>query len=808
MPVLNQLRLALRSLRNNRGFTAIAVLTVALGVGANTTIFSLLNTVMFRPLPYPDPDRLAALFRTSPQSQSWPHSVANFLDQRQQNTVFERLAAFTWQRFNLAEAGEPAESLRGIAATADFFPALGASAALGRTFTAEEDQPGRDQVIVLSHSFWVRRFAADPNIIGRRLRINGEKVAVIGVMPAAVEYPQLWGPLDAWRPLTFSPDQRQDRRNNWLQALGRLKPGVSVPAANAAMRSLASRLEQTYPEANAHNNLRVAPLRESIGDRASRRFAWLLLGLTGFVLLIACVNLANLQLARAASRSRELAVRLALGAGRWRLMWQLLVESLIVALLGGAAGIVLAIWAGNFLGSRLTIGDEHGLPVTLDWRVLLFALLASILTGVLFGVAPAWLASRTDLNGVLKAQARGTTAGRSQHRLRQALIVGEFALALVLLTGAGLFIGGLHRFMRQDPGWRVDGLLTGWLRLDSSKYPSPDQWRSFVERLDERLAAIPGVAQTAVSSSLPIWAFGASRGFVIEGQPAPALGQAPLVHTEAVTPRYFETFGIALRQGRFFSSTDTTNRPDVVIINEAMARQFWPGASPIGKRIGGTDQADPGWQEIVGVVNDIRFPANLGRPDTLWQIYCPIAQDPRPYVAVELRTSGPPEKMAPALHAAVADLDPDLPVNELGSARQHVDRLLANFRLAGGLLGAFAVLGLVLAALGVYGVISHFVAQRTGEIGVRMALGAQTRDVTWMVLRQGVVLSFLGIAVGLAGAVLVVSLLEAAVPELPANDPKTFVAIVGALLLVALFACWWPARRASKVDPLAALRYE
>jgi putative ABC transport system permease protein len=806
---MNDLKFAIRQLLKNRGFTVVAVLTLALGIGVNTGFFSVMNTIMLHPLPYPEPDRLVRIFSTSPQSQSWPHSVANFFDHRAQNDVFEHMTPFTHWMFSLTQPGKPAESVRGIRAGADLFHALRVPPLLGRVFTAEEEQPGRSQVIILSHSFWVRRFAADTNIIGRNFRIDGESVTVIGVMPATFEIPQLWGPMDAWRPLAFTLEEREDRRNHWISALARMKSGVPLSKANATVKAIAARMATVYPENDAHHSLRVAPLQESIGDTASRRFAWLLLGLTGFVLVIACVNLANLQLTRTAARSREIAVRLALGARRSRLMGQLLVESVILALLGGTAGIVLANLLADFIGSHIqNPAFPEGVTVALDERVLWFTLISSIVTGVLFGVGPAWLASHTNVNDVLKANARGTTAARSQQRLRQALIVGEVALALVLLTGAGLFLGGLQRFIHRDPGWRVDGLLTGWLPLTSSKYDSADKQRGLVERLEARLTALPGVEQASISSSLPIWSFGSSRPFVIEGRTRPPVGQEPLAHAEAVTPDYFETLGIRLKQGRIFNSSDTTNRPDVVIINESMARQFWPGENPIGKRTALPFPPEPDWQEIVGIVNDIRFPANLGRPDTVWQIYRPLAQEPCPFVAVELRTTGPPENLTGALRRAVAEIDPDLPVNELRSARNWVETLLSHFAVAGVMLGLFAILGLILAALGIYSVISYFVLQRTGEIGIRMALGAQVRDVLWMVLRKGLALTLLGILLGLGGAWIMTRLLWAAVPELRAESPVIFLGIIGGLIVVTLFACWLPARRASKVEPTEALRYE
>ncbi len=798
---MNDLKFAFRQLLKNPGFAAVAVFTLALGIGANTAMFSVLNVLLLRALPYPDSEQLVRVFRTSPQSQTWPHSVANFFDHREQNSVFERMAAFSGWSFNLAKPGAPAERLRGIIATADFFPTLGVAAALGRTFTAEEDQSGRNNVVVLSHSFWMRRFAGDTNIIGRKLRLDGESVTVIGVMPASFEHPLLWGILDACRPAAFTPEQRQNRGNNWLNALARLNPGVPLVKAQAEMSAIAGRLAKAYPDNNAQDNVRLVPLRKSeLGD-TDRHLTWLTMGLAGFVLLIACANLANLQLVRTASRARELAVRSALGAGRARLMRQLLTESLVVSLLGGALGLLLAFGGDAFIGRRMLIANEPGLNLAPDAAVLIFALLCSVLTGIVFGTVPAWIASRSDVNNALKESSRGTTSSRSQHRLRHTLIIGEVALALVLLTGAGLFVRGLQRFAHRDPGWRVDGLLTGWLSLPGTKYERPDQQLAFFQRLEERLAALPGVERAAISSSLPIWAFGSSHTIVVEGRPPPPPGQEPLVYSESVSRDYFETIGIQLRQGRVFASTDTTNRNDVVVINEAMARHFWLNENPLGKRIRSR-------QEIVGVVSDVRFPANLSAPDTRLQVYYPFAQEPRQFAAIELRTTGKAESVAGAVRRAVAEIDPDQPVNELDAARKIVDRNLANFGLVGTLLGAFAVLGLVLAAVGTYSVISSFVAQRTGEIGIRMALGARKRDVLSLVLGRGLRLILAGALLGFGGALATARLLAAAIPELPSRDPMAIAAITILLMAVALLACWLPARRAAKVAPMEALRCE
>src|SRR5581483_1653491 len=600
----HDLRYGVRTLLRHKGFTLVAVLTLALGIGANTAMFSVLNTYLFRALPYPDSGRLVRVFRTSPHSQSWPHSPANFMDQREKNTVFEQMAAFHGISPNFVVEGESADRLQGLAVSADFFTALGVQAALGRVFTAAEDQPGANRVVVLSDRFWQRRFGGDPNVIGRTLQLDGEGVTGIGVMPPSFEHPLLWGTVDVWRPLAFAPDQRQNRGNNYLRSFARLKPGVSI---EQAMKSLAATISKET-SSNAGESLRLEPLSRSMSDEIGRKVMWFTFGLAGFVLLIACANLANLQLVRTAARTREFAVRAALGAGRFRLLRQSLTESLAVSLLGGALSLLLALGAVEFISRRL-FGELPGARVTLDYRVFGFALLCSVLTGLLFGTVPAWLASRADVNQALKENLRGSTAGRSHHRLRHVLIVGEVAFALVLLTGAGLFLRGLERFGQLNPGWRVDGLLTAQLGLRGTNYTTPAQRGAFLQRLEERLRALPGVRQVALSASQPVWGFNSSGGVVIEGQPEAPQGQWPEVFFEPVSTGYFETLGVRLLEGRFFTPADTADRPAVVIINETMARRFWPNESAVGKRVGRPGN-NRNWVEIVGVVNDISFPGS------------------------------------------------------------------------------------------------------------------------------------------------------------------------------------------------------
>lgn len=803
--MLQDLRYGLRMLLKHKGFTAIAVLTLSLGIGANTAMFSVLNTYLFRALPYPDSERLIRVWRTSPHSQHWPHSPGNFIAMREKNSIFEQMTAFNGISPNLAEEGEAAERLQGLAVTADFFPALGVQPALGRVFTAAEDQPGANLVVVLSDRFWQRRFGGDPNIIGRKVRLDGESVEVIGVMPPRFDHPLLWGTIDVWRPIAFAADQRQNRGNNFLRAFGRLKPGVTLPQAQQAMTTLFANIAQEN-SSNQNESIRLEALHRSTSDDIGRKVMWFTFGLAGFVLLIACANLANLQLVRTAARAREYAVRAALGAGRFRLLRQSLTESLAIALLGGALSLVLALLGVEFISRRL-FSELPGAQVSLDLRVFGFALLCSVLTGLLFGTIPAWLASRADVNQALKESPRGATAGRSQHRLRNALIIGEVAFALVLLSGAGLFLRGLQRFTNLDPGWRVDGLLTAQLGLRGANYANAPQRVAFYQRLEERLRALPGVEQVALSGSQAVWGFNSSGSFKIEGQPEPPPGQWPEIYFEPISADYFATLGIRLLAGRAFNATDLTDRPTVVIINETTARRFWPNENAVGKRLG-RPGPNPNWHEVVGVVNDVGFPGGLGEPYTRFQAFRPLAQSPAGSVIISLRTGTAPETLAPVLRGAIAELDPTQPVHRIRTTRSLVEQGLGSISLLSALLGAFAALGLILAAIGIYGVISYSVVQRTNEIGIRIALGAQRRDVLRLVLAKGAGLILLGTLLGGGGAFAVARLLTTALPTLPTRDPVTLAALAIILVVVALAACYLPARRATKIDPLTALRHE
>lgn len=803
--LLQDVRYGLRMLLKHKGFTAVAALTLALGIGANTAMFSVLNTFLFRSLPYPQSDQLVRVFRTSPHSQHWPHSIANFLDQREKNTVFEKMAAYNFVSRNLVEQGQMSERLLSLAGTADFFPLLGVAPARGRVFNPEEFEPGADNVIVLSDRFWTRRFGGDPNIIGRSLQLDGKSVMVVGVMPPGFDHPILWGTVDIWQPMAFTAEQKKSRGNNFLSAFGRLKPGVSIEQAQQNLVTLAANIGKEN-SSNEGESIRLEPLQRSMSDDIGRKVMWFTFGLAGFVLLIACANLANLQLVRTTSRSRELAVRAALGAGRLRLLRQSLTESLVVALIGGILSLLLALWAVKFISGYL-FANLPGANVALDLKVFGFAFLCSLLTGLLFGTVPAWLASRADVNQALRENSRGSTAGRSQHRLRHSLIVGEVAFAMVLLAAAGLFLRGLQRFTNSDPGWRVDGLLTAQMSLRGDKYAKDEQVIAFLSELETQLHTMPGVQQVAIGSSQPVFGFNSSSSFVVEGQPEPPPDQYPEMFFEPVSNNYFETVGVRLQKGRTFNNADGADRPKVVIINETTARHFWPNESPIGKRI-----SNPGpkkeWREVVGVVNDMGFPGDLGEPYTRFEAFLPLAQTAPTYLTISLRTSVSPESIGNSLRNTIAGLDATQPVYRIRTARSAVEQALGSISLLGDLLGAFAALGLVLAAIGIYGVISYTVVQRTGEFGIRLALGAQTRDVLWLVLRKGALLISIGALLGAAGSYAAAKMLIAAVPSLPTRDPLALAVTSGILIVVALAACYLPARRATKVDPLVALRSE
>jgi predicted permease len=797
------LRYGARMLLKNPGFTLVAVLTLSLGIGANTAIFSVVNAVMLRPLPYAEPERLVWLWDTQPQLPTAPASLPDFLDWKGQNHSFEQLAAFESGSMFIDTGDGMRDTPVGLV-TPETFALFRVSPILGRTFTDEETLPGRFRVAVLGHGMWRSRFGSDPNVLGRTIDVSGAPYTIIGVMPEGFSFPDR---AELWRPLPIDPN-KLDRGPHYLRVIGRLKPAVTLEQAQAEMSALAARLAEQYPEKIAGHGVKLELLRDVVvGDIGPALFV--LLGAVGFVLLIACANVANLLLARVGVRQKEIAVRTALGASRLRIVRQLFTESLMLSVGGGAAGLLIAVWGVNWLVSMSpgTIPRVHEIAV--DPRVVCYTLLISVATSLLFGLAPALQASRPDLTGALKEGGRGS-AGLLRNRLRSVLVISEVALSLVLLIGAGLMIRSFAKLNQVDPGFNPYQVYTMGVALLPSKYPDDGRVASFYSQLLERAAATPGVASAGAISDLPFSGADTSDSFTIEGRPAVAKQEEPSTQYRVVTPRYFESMGIPLLAGRDFAETDTKQAPNVVVINQAFARQHFAGESPLGHRIRLQGQErDP--LLIVGVVGDVRHIGLDERP--IPEAYVPFLQDPlsetyQRSMTVVARTQSDPGVVAGSLRAALTSLDKSLPVFAFKPMTEYLRDSLARRRFNLILLTAFGGVALALAAVGIYGVISYGVTQRTHEIGIRMALGAEKGDVLRLVVRQGMILALGGVAVGLLASLALTRLMETLLYGVSVTDPLTFAVIALLLTSVALLACFVPARRAAKVDPLVALRYE
>lgn len=788
------------------GFTTIALVTLALGIGLNTSMFSLLNKLLLEPLDLPAKDQLIRIFRTTPQSNRADHTTPDFFDITRETADYAQVAGYRMWSLTLAEPGRPPFNLNALRVTPNFFSVLGIRPHLGRFFNPDEDTPGSN-VVILSYDTWQAHFGGDPAAIGRTVRIDGEPTTVIGIAPIMAGTGMLWGPGDAFRPFAATAAEKTDHLNAPIAAIARVHPGLRPQQLDARLATLAEHLSHNRPQEQRADGLRAVLLEKSIHNSASRVMSWMLLALASFVLLIACANLANLQLVRAVSRAHEFAIRAALGASRRRLLQPLLAESLLLALGGGLLGILVATWANDWITSRIaTFGPTH-FTITLDWNVLLFAFFVSLLTGVAFGLAPAWLSSRIDVGHTLKSGGRGNTGDRHQHRFRHSLIVGQFALALILLAGAGVFIRGLDGLLARDLRWNRDNVLQAVINLPQSNYATPEQTYRFYEQLEARLAGLPEVENVAIGWTLPVFQFLTTRNYVVDGREPPPAGREPNAFVNGVTPSYLPTLGIQLIAGRNFTESDHANAPRVALINESMARALFPNEDPIGRRIGTPDPSDRTWIEIVGVIPDLRTAANPSTPPTPFLVFLPLAQETWNYVSLAIR-SPRAEMLVDPMRRIVAELDPDLPLQQVGTIQQQADELAASFNVTNTLLVCFAVLGLFLAAIGLYGVISRIVIQRTPEIGIRVALGAQRTDVMWLVLRSGVKLTLLGTALGLVGAVLLVLGISSVLPDLPVKDPIAIAFVTALLLVVAFLASWLPSYRATKVDPLTALRAE
>jgi putative ABC transport system permease protein len=795
---------ALRRLVKAPGFTFVAVLTLALGIGANSAIFSVVNGVLLKPLPYPESDRLVGVYHVT-EGERAVMSGPNFTDVARMSQSLENVAAVSTSRAILTGEGEPAR-LATAEVTASLFNVLRVRAALGRTFNADENTPGKTNVVILSHGLWQQRFGGDASVIGRRITLDGVKREVVGVMPGGFSYP---AERQAWLPLEFDQSFVATQRSAWyLYVVGRLKPGVTPEQSAAEVETIGRNLAKQYPDANGEIGMTTYPLLEAmVGD--IRGAVLVLLGAVGFVLLIACTNVANLLLARAAARESEIAVRTALGAGRGRLVRQLLTESLLLSIIGAGVGLLLAVWGVDLLVRLKPAGIPRLDNVRVDGIVIAFTLVIAGVTGVLFGLVPAFTATH-GVSASLKESGRGAVTSRAGARVRGALVVAELALAVMLLAGAGLLMRSFARLQAVDPGFRVELGLTFDLTLPDARYEADATRIAFFDQLLPRLRALPGVRSASAVLGLPLSGLQFVISFTVAGRPPVPPAQQPAMQVRVATPDYFSAIGIPVKRGRAFTEDDKEGTPRVVLITESAARQFFPGEDPIGKtiRLGwgkGPGRPNAGG-EVVGIVGDVKD-AGLNEPDPP-QIYLPYRQWTVGSISVLLKTSVPPTSIAEAARAQVYAIDPNLPLSNVTTLEGILAKSISQQRFYALLLAIFAGVALVLAAIGIFGVLSYAVAQRTREIGIRMALGAQGRSVVALIVREAMVLVVGGVILGTAAALFLSDTMTKMLFSITPTDPATFASVAGVLIGVALLAAYIPARRATRVDPIVALRAE
>lgn len=815
------IRYGVRMLMKTPSVTIIVIIALALGIGANTAIFSVVNAVLLRPLPYEESDRLLFLNEKSQVLDEMSISYPNFEDWKAQNHVFEGIAVYNRASYNFTGVGD-AERIQAGQVSADLFKILRVSPAYGRVFTPDEDKPGGPPVVVLSYGLWQRRFGGEIGVLNQPITLNGKSYTVIGIMPANYFYPsrvEIWVPVGQ---LSDQPSWKQRGNHPGLYGVARLKPGFTQEQAQADMDLVAANLEKQYPDNNAGNRVRIRPLMEIfVGD--ARRPLWVIFGAVGFVLLIACANIANLLLARATARRKEMAIRAAMGAGRWRIARQLLTESVLLSIAGGSIGLVLARFGIDFILKISPNAIPRSREIGLDWTVLVFTLAVSFITGVLFGLVPALQAGEVDVNETLKETGRGTSG---RHWLRSSLVVAEVATTLVLLIGAGLMIRSFYLLQKVNPGFSYENLASLSVSLPEKKYVTQEQQASFFNRLLENIRTLPGVESTAAASGLPLGNNGWQTSFTIEGQPPPDPKDMPLMEACLVTPDYFRAMQVPVLRGRVFTDRDNRSHvnpeavsklPEVqrqsaglqyIVIDELFASRYWPNEDPIGKRIriGGSDPENPRL-EVIGVVGRVKM-ESLGRDDNRVQGYFPYLQMPDNGMTVIIKASSDPNQLIASVRDAVKSIDPDQPIYNPRTMGEIRAESVAPERLNLTLLAIFAGIALVLAIVGIYGVMSYSVTQRTHEIGIRMAIGAQPRDVFAMILGHGMKLALIGIGVGLVGAFALTRLMASMLFGVAPTDATTFGAIAVMLSVVALLACYLPGRRATKVEPTVSLRYE
>jgi predicted permease len=808
--LLQDLRYGARMLLKRPGYTVVAALTLALGIGANTAIFSVVNAALLRPLPYEDAERLVDVTTTmrrdtvEVRSSSYP----DFVDWRDQNTVFERIAAYDATSFTLTGGAEP-ERMDGELVSADYFPLLRAQAAMGRTFLPEEDRtPDTHRVALVGYDLWQRRFGGNPALLGQTIQLNDGNYTVVGIMPkdfrGVSDEAEIWLPMMMVSSIRPASQLRQ-RNQRWLGAIARLKTGATLAQAQAEMDAIMRRSEQAFPDSNRSRGARVTPLHEEFFGNIQLTL-WILLGAVGCVLLVACANVANLQLQRAAGRSSEIAIRLALGATSRRLVRQLLTESLMMSIIGGALGILIALWSVDFLIKLSPAPFPRFVKFSIDGRVLGFSLMVSLLAGALSGLAPALQAARPALNETLKAGGRNASGALGRNRLLGSLVVAEIALALTLLIGAGLMIRSLQQIHAVDPGFNPERLLTMRVSLPAQAYPR-DRIIAFGQQLRERLQALPGAQSVALASDLPLSGVASAGPIELEGQHSAPAGGEFRMYRHRVTPGFFSTLGIPLVKGRDFTAGDHAQAPGVVIISEDMARRYWPNEDPIGKRL---KEAGAGfsWVSIIGVVGEVKYRELPQNPNADPDVYFPLLQRPGGYLFLAVRSGVDPNSLVAAVRGVLRSIDPDLPAFDVAMMSELVADQTTRSRFSAWLLGVFSALALALAAVGIYSVMAYAVEQRSREIGVRVALGARAGDVLRMVIGQGMRLALIGVALGLGAALALTQLIKRLLFGVPAADPLTYGALALLLTLVALLACWIPARRATKVDPIVVLRAE